>query len=276
VIRRLASIAALAVGVAVAPANAGVAHHNPIGIADPAGDANGAPDIVRVTIANDTRGLILFVVQVSNRSDLAPNDRVFIRIDSDMSAQTGEPDRGAGIDHMVEIDATTRAVFFRRWNGTAFERTETTTLEARFEGGYVVFVNRSDLGDSRAIRFYVLTALASANVADTAPAAATYDYELSISHVDSMRPRWTPAVPRAGGTFRLSALQLTLQTGDTMPAARVICRASLAGRRLRGTGRGGCTFRLPPAAKRKRFVIDVTAAPAGGEAETARQTFRVR
>jgi hypothetical protein len=71
-------------------------------------------------------------------------------------------------------------------------------------------------------------------------------------------------------------LQVTLQTGDTMAAARLNCRATLAGKRLRGTGRGGCTFRLPASAKRKRLVVEVTAAPAGGEAETGVQTFRVR
>jgi len=278
VVRRLVSIAALAVGMAVAPAHAGVTHHNPIGMADPTGDANGAADIVRVTVANDTSGLLLFHVQSVNRTDITPGDVVLIRIDSDRSAQTGEPDRGGGIDYVIEINATAGAIFLRRWTGATFERAETTTLIGRYEGGYAFFVNRSDVGNPTAIRFYAVTLLATgaAGQADVAPSTSFYDYALSISHVESMTPRWAPAAPRAGATFRLRSLQLTLQTGDRAAAARFTCRATLARKRLRGTGRGGCTFRLPASARGKRFVVDVTAAPRGGEAETGRQTFRVR
>lgn len=263
---------------AVGPANAGVAHHNPIGMGDPVGDSGGAPDIARVTVANDTGGRILFIVQALNRDDLRPNDRVFIRIDSDRNALTGEPDRGAGIDHMVEIDGTQRAVYLRRWNGTSFERAETRTLESVFDGGYVVLVNRSELGNAAAIRFYVRTAIDGGTAAqsDVAPSADTYEYSLSVSHVDGFTPRWTPAVPRAGKTFRLSALRLGLQTGDDVPAARVGCRATLAGKRLRGTGAWQCTWRLPRTAKGKWLVVEVSAAPAGGEVETGSQRFRVR
>jgi hypothetical protein len=271
-------MAALGVALAVGPAHAGVAHHNPVGAPDATGDANGAADIVRVTMANDTRGRIVFIVQTANRAELVPGDLIYIRIDSDKNALTGEADRGAGIDYMIEIDSTARAVLLRRWSGTTFERAETTTLESVFDGGYAVLVNRSELGNTGAFRFYVLTALAGGNAAqvDTMPDAATHDYTLSISHVEEMTPRWTPALPRAGKTFRLSALQLTLQTGDRMAAARRTCGATLAGKRLRGTGPGRCTFRLPKSAKGKWLVVHVAAAPAGGEAETGRQVFRVR
>jgi hypothetical protein len=276
VVRRLLPLAALAAGLAVAPA--GVAHHNPIGMADPLGDANGAPDIVRVTVANDTEGVLLFHVQAPNRAGLAPGDVVLIRIDTDSSAQTGQPDRGGGIDHELEINGTAGAIFFRSWNGATFARAETTTLKGTYDGGYLFGVNRSDLGNPTAIRFYAVTLVAdgAAGQADVAPSTSLYDYELSISHVESMTPRWAPVAPRAGRQFRLSALQVTLQTGDRMPAGRFSCRATLAGKRLRGTGRGACTFRLAKSAKGKRLVIAVTASPPGGEAETGVQSFRVR
>jgi hypothetical protein len=276
VVRRLVPLALLAVGLAVAPAQAGVAHHNPIGFADPTGDGNGAADIARVTVANDTSGLLLFHVGAQNRTELVANDVVLVRIDSDRSAATGEPDRGGGIDYMLEVSGG--ALVLHRWNGSAFERAPATTLMGVFDAGYVMAVNRSEIGNPSAIRFYAVTLLGTSapGQADTAPNTSFSEYELSISHVDAMTPRWTPAVPRAGRTFRLSALQLTLQTGDRLPAARMSCFATLAGKRLRGTGRGGCTFRLPATAKGKRFVIAVTAAPAGGEAETGTQAFRVR
>lgn len=276
VFRRLLPLAALAVGFAVAPAQAGVAHHNPIGMADPTGDGNGAPDIVRVTIANDLRNRLLFVVQVTNREDLVAGDLVFLRIDSDRNAQTGEPDRGAGIDYMIEVNVSAEAVSLRRWNGNGFERAE-TTLSFAYNGGYAILIDRADVGAPPALRFYVLTALDGPGArVDAAPDAGTYDYELSVSHVDAMTPRWTPRAPRAGSSFRLSALRLTLQTGDSVPAARFRCQARLARVWLRGTGRGTCTFRLPRTARGKRLTLFVTASPARGEAETGQQTFRVR
>lgn len=268
-------IVALGVGIAVAPAPARVAHHNPIGVPDPRGDSSGAPDIARVTIANDTLNRILFLIQFWNRDSLVANDLVFVRIDSDRNAQTGKADRGTGIDYVVEINPP--AVTVRRWNGTTFER-QASTGQAAFSDGYVVLINRSELGDTAALRFYVETGIAGGGAiqTDTAPDVAPYEYALSVSHVEDMLPRWTPAIPRAGATFRLSSLSVTLLTGDTLAAARTSCRATLAGKRLRGTGRGGCTFRLPRSAKGKRLVVDITAAPAGGEAEIGRQIFRVR
>ena len=277
-VRRLVPLALLAVGLTVTPAQAGVAHHNPVGFADPVGDANGAADIARVTVANDTSGFLLFHVGAANRTELVPNDVILIRIDTDRSAATGEPDRGGGVDYVLEIDTTAGAVLIRRWNGSTFERAPSTSLNGAYDGGYVFYVNRADIGNPTALRFYAVTLLGNSapGQADTAPGTSFSEYELSISHVEAMTPHWTPAVPRAGRAFRLSALQLTLQTGDRLPAARMSCRASLAGKRLRGTGRGACTFRLPATAKGKRFVIEVTAAPAGGEAETGTQSFRVR
>lgn len=244
---------------------------------DPGGDSNGAPDITGVTVANDLSGIILFVVEVGNLSGFAPNDEVLIYIDNDRSAATGSPDHGGGVDYRLRIDATTSNL--DRWNGTGFETAPRTTFRVNWVNGYVAVVNRSELGATSAFAFFVRTRLQSGanNQMDVAPGDVYFPYTLSPPHIDAIRPRFSPAAPRAGSTFRLNSVQLQFETAESATAAAFTCRATLAGKRIRGTGRGGCAFKLPKTAKGKRFVITITATATGGKAETFRPyAFRVR
>jgi hypothetical protein len=255
-----------------------VADHNPIEVTDPAGDSNGAPDITGVTVANDLSGTILFVVEAANRGGFVANDDVLIYVDSDRSAATGLPERGGGVDYLLRIDATTQQISLGRWNGTGFETASSTTLRGEWRSGYVVFVNRSELGGTGAFAFFVRTRLQSGpGQFDVAPTDAYLPYTLRPPHIEVIRPAFSPAAPRAGSTFRLNSVQLAFETGESARAAAFTCRVTLSGRRLRGTGRGGCTFKLPKTAKGKRFVITITATAAGGAPETFRPySFRVR
>jgi hypothetical protein len=261
------------------PAAARVIDHNPVGVPDPTGDSNGAPDITRVSVANSNAGEVLFVVQVANRSDLVANDLVAISIDSDQNGQTGERNGDGGIDYVILIGGTERTIILLRWNGTQYEPAPMTSLQGAFDGGYAAIVNRAELGNTSAMSFFVETSLENGtdDQFDSAPNDVYRDYTLSSPHIQSITPRWAPAAPRAGGTFRLTAVQLKLESEETAAASTFTCRATLAGKRLRGTGRGGCTFKLARSAKGKRLVITITAAPAGGKAQTFRAyTFRVR
>jgi hypothetical protein len=271
-------LTALAV-LSVSPAHGRVADHNPIEAQDPAGDSNGAPDITGITVANDFSGTILFVVEVANRGGFAANDDVQIFIDSDRSAATGFPERGGGADYLLRIDATSQQISLGRWNGTGFETAPATTVRGEWRSGYVAFVNRSELGGTTGFAFFVRTKLQSGagSQSDVAPADAYLPYTLNPPHIEVIRPRFSPAAPRAGSTFRLNSVQIVFETAESAPAAAFTCRATLAGKRIRGTARGGCTFRLPKTAKGKRFVITITATAAGGRAETFRPyAFRVR
>ena len=261
------------------PALSSVANHNPVEVADPAGDSNGAPDITGVTVANDLSGLILFVVEVGNRSGFAANDDVLIYIDSDRSAATGFPERGGGVDYLLGIDATTQQISLGRWNGSGFETAPGTTLRGTWVNGYVAGVNHSELGATGAFAFFVRTRLqgGASNQLDVAPADAYFSYTLSPPHIESIGPRFSPAAPRAGSTFRVSSVRLQFETAESALAAAFTCRATLAGKRIRGTGRGGCSFKLPKSARGKRLVLTISATAAGGQAETFRPyAFRVR
>lgn len=261
------------------PVAARVIDHNPVGVPDPTGDSNGAPDITRVSVANSNAGDLLFLVQVANRTDVVANDLVAIFIDSDQNGETGERSEDGGIDYVIFIHGTDRQIALLRWNGADFDPVETTSLRGVWDDGYVVSVNRAELGNASAVRFYAQTLLENGtdDQSDSAPDGVYHDYTLAPPHVEAITPRWAPAAPRAGGTFRLNAVQLRFETDERAAAATFTCRATLAGKRLRGTGRGGCTFKLAKTAKGKRLVVTITAAPTGGKAQTFRAyTFRVR
>ena len=90
-------------------------------------------------------------------------------------------------------------------------------------------------------------------------------------------PRFSPTAPRAGATFRLQSVALTFESEEKGVAGSFTCRATLAGKRVKGTGPGGCTFKLPKTAKGKQLVVTVTATPTGGKAQTfPAYKFRVR
>lgn len=278
-LRLLITLTAVVAVLSVPSAHGRVTDHNPVEVADPTGDGNGAPDITRVTVANDLSGMILFLVQVANRTGLVANDDVLVYIDSDRSAATGLAERGGGVDYLLRIDATNQQISLGRWNGTTFETAPSTTLRGEWRAGYVLFVNRSDLGGTNSFAFFVRTRVQShpANPSDVAPTDGYQPYTLSPPHIDVIRPTFSPASPRAGSTFRLRSVQLAFETGETARAASFACRAKLAGKRIRGAGPGGCTFKVPKSAKGKRFAITITVTAPGGRAETFRPyAFRVR
>ena len=274
---RLLALAVLAAVLFVAQASGRVADHNPVEVTDPTGDGNGAPDITGVTVANDLSGTILFVVEVANRTDFVARDEVLIYVDADRSAVTGSPERGGGIDYRLRIDSTSSD--FERWNGTRFEPTSRTTVRVAWVNGYVASVNHSELGATGAFAFFVRTRMQEGpgTQFDVAPTDSLFAYVLSPPHIDAIRPSFSPAAPRAGATFKVNSVRMQFETGELAVASAFTCRATLAGKRVRGTGRGGCTFKLPKTAKGKRFVLTMTATATGGKAETfAPYAFRVR
>jgi hypothetical protein len=279
VLRLLVSLTAVVALLSVPTAHGRVADHNPVEVTDPSGDSNGAPDITGVTVANDLSGMILFVVEVANRSGFARDDDVTIYLDSDRSAATGLPERGGGVDYLLRIDATTSQLSLGRWNGTGFETAPGTTLQGAWVNGYIAGVNHLELGATGAFAFFVRTRLqgSAGNQVDFAPADTYFPYTLTPPHIEAIAPRFSPAAPRAGSTFRVNSVQLQFETAESATAAAFTCRATLAGKRIRGTGRGACTFKLPKSAKGKRFVLTMTATAAGGKAESFRPyAFRVR
>jgi hypothetical protein len=81
------------------------------------------------------------------------------------------------------------------------------------------------------------------------PAAAT---------ISAVSVRSLPAAPTPGVTFTVRA-SIALSTGGSVTPTSTKCSAKLAGVPLKGSGRGGCTFRIPKSAGGKRLTVSVTA-----------------
>lgn len=83
-----------------------------------------------------------------------------------------------------------------------------------------------------------------------------------------------PATPAAGASFRIVG-HLVLSNGTSVGAASVKCGAKLAGTRLPGSGRGGCTFRIPKTAAGKRLVV-AASATYRGKTKTRSLAYTIR
>lgn len=214
-------IVAIAMLVA-APASARVADHNPIEVTDPGGDGTGAPDITRVTVANDLAGNILFVVEVGNRTGFAANDGVAIFIDADRSVQTGVA--ATGVDYLIGFDGGVPAVGLARWSGTTFEDAPSTTLRGGWAPGYAAVINRAELGNTTAFDFQVVSLLLEGEDIDVAPDTDFETYTVASPHIEAITPRF-PVLRRAperhfdSTAFNSSSRPTRLQLRRSSPAA---------------------------------------------------------
>ena len=155
-----------------------------------------------------------------------------------------------------------------KWNGTAFEDVTATTLRGGWGGGYAALINRSELGNTTAFDFQVVTQLDQGDEFRSGAGVRLRDlHDRSAAH----------RVDRAALLADGAARRRHVQTPERRAHVRIrgegrggsfTCRATLAGKRVKGTGAGGCTFKLPKTAKGKQLVVTVTATPAGGKAQT--------
>jgi hypothetical protein len=138
------------------------------------------------------------------------------------------------------------------------------------------------IGSPRAFNFFVETYVTNPNdttksFIDYAPdALPTYSYA-----PPAPRPTVTSTSPmvsgsgRAGTTYVIRSLAADLSDGTTTNATNLRCTATLGGGSFRGTGAGGCTFKLPKNAKGKTFVVRVTGT-VGTTRVAAAETVKVR
>jgi hypothetical protein len=234
----------------------------PATFTDPRGDAGGAPDVVRVTVGADGDAL-RFEVELA--AALVSDDTVFVAIDADNSAATGDQH---GIDLVADVKTTGGRL--RRWDGARLAPAG-APREARVDGNRVVVVLGSDgPGFRDRIAFGVV---ASGNGAsDAAPGSGTWTYVLrrSVATFTAITVRSTPNKPIAGKRFALRA-RARLSDGRTVVPARVTCRARIG----RPALPRGCSWRLPSAARGRRLVVRVTAAY-GGRTRTRTLAYAVR
>jgi hypothetical protein len=128
--------------------------------------------------------------------------------------------------------------------------------------------NEADMGLAvgKAFSFGLITFRGPDPNAPAVDQAGVFDYTLAAPPV--VKPPAPPTVtstsvvaaapPKAGKPFRIGGFGVNLSDGSLVDATGVKCTATLGGVKIKGTGAGGCTFKLPKTAKKKRLVVKVS------------------
>ena len=253
----------------------------PTSYSDLARDARGgAPEVTTVVVSNDDTGAVRFRINVANQERLATDSTLELFMDTDRNPGTGDP-QALGAEYRVLIDGAAQTYDFAAWDGTRYDTSAPSdTIRVWYWSGASISINRSELGGASTIAFWVRAGGPNGTL-DSAPDQGTWTYELGVGgtnprDITAIAARTRPGSPRAGATWQLQVHALRLEeTPGTVRPDRWGCAATLAGKRLRGSGPGGCTFRLPRSARGKRLVVTLTVAYMG-EVVSGSASFRVR
>jgi hypothetical protein len=268
-------VAAAATLVLLAPLTAGAA---PSSYTDPTGDNGSSADIGTVTVDTSTDGFLVVKPVVANLPALGQTGFVVVVLDTDRNGSTGAL---VGGDYAV-VFATADASFgMLRWSGSEYVEHTGDVQAVVGSGSIELRVRPAAIGGATTFNFVVFAQSAVEDEIDAAPDVGTWFYEQPKPPpppvtAESVEATFVPAAPRAGRTFRPSAVRLALSDGRTIRASKYRCAARLGGRTIRGTGKGGCTFALPRNAKGKRLRVTLFAAHAGGAEKVKPYVFKVR
>ena len=285
-----AALCALVALVVVGAGHAGgaAARANSATFPDSTGEDAQGPDIVTVRVANDDRANLTFTVNIPNRPTLTGDMIVLLSLDTDANPASGDPE-SLGSDYAIELDGplTGQAgVALFRWNGTEFTADGVAQRSLVFSyanGAATIRINASELGATRRFSFGVI-AVSGVVLApsgepdftnirvDLAPDAGhglhSYDVRTAPPSLVVRSFRSSPARPRAGRPYTVSGTVARSDTGAVIQSGRVICRASIAGRTLRGRpafvrGRASCSFSIPASASGKTIRGSMTVVSLG-------------
>jgi hypothetical protein len=250
---------------------------------DARGDSGAAPDITGAIVVN-AGGQLTFTLQVVPS---AAWDRTQFQlfIDSDANPATGNLDL-AGADYVLVDFPSDHTFSFGHWTGSSWDwDTPWSTVQVITLPIAIAFsVNRSELSNTNQLNAWARTVVdqgGPGNV-DVAPDVGLWNYDLAAGGPDirGVVTATKPASgPRAGKPFTVTVTGLTLPPdGEATPATprpdRYDCTATLAGRKLKGRGTGGCTFTVPKAGRGKQLRVAVTVTYEGAK-KTTQLAYRV-
>jgi hypothetical protein len=235
----------------------------PKSFTDASGDNGTAADVRTVTVTNDGTGQ--YTIDVELGTPYVSTDGMLVFLDTDENPATGDTS-AAGAEYLLVEDHGTRSFAFEQWDGSQFvDATATATLSVTVtpNNHFLFSFNRSEVGDSAAFDFYVVSVDGdgSAGHADDAPSGSgTYAYELQSLRLTAAASSESAATAGATWTIRLAAKRS--DTGETVGSEGTIaCRAGAGGKRLalaaKGLASSGgvkaafCRFRVPKALKHK-------------------------
>lgn len=275
---RLLCVAAVALALAAPP----VAGAAPTTYSDPTGDNGVAADVSSVTVESGSDGYLHIKPTVANIQFPSPVPAsVVVGLDTDRSGSTGGP---GGADYILGFDFQGITFFFGKWDGSNYVNPGNPQLgDARViagSSGVEFQIRPAGLGGVTAFNFVVYAGTGTADGGfdfDFAPDVGSWLFEVKqVLTVETVTATFAPAAPRAGRVFQAPVVLLTLSDGTTITARSYRCLAKLGGKLLRGTGRGGCTFKLPKSAKGKRLVVTLSVTYDGVTDTFEPYVFKVR
>jgi hypothetical protein len=236
---------------------------------DPTGDAKTAPDVAKVTVDLDGgSGALKFDVEFAGAEQLVLGGGFAIVLDTDRNAGTGDR---TGADYWVEVHAS--GALMLKWNGSDMVPFDHQPMVvARTPGKVTLAFCSCDLG-TQTFDFAVVGF--RGNDIDVAPDTGA-SFPIPAIEIQSFLYSPTPLFPKAGKRFTLKPLGIRLggSSSELVLPDSLVCAAKLAGRSLKGTGAGGCSWLLPKKGRGKKLVVSVNVSYQGAS-ETFTQTFRV-
>jgi hypothetical protein len=290
----VAGALAATVGVLAGAAGAGPARiaANTATFADSTGEDAAAPDITSITVSNNDAGLIRIRVEIPNRPTLTPDMRLLLFLDTDSNEATGEP--GAGTDYLIGLIAGSVALL--RWDGTTYSTAGVTqtSLVYSYANGATLTISANELNATKRFKFaaiatsgIVIDASGNPDVTNAKndqapdPGHGLYSYDVKTAPLALVVKSFgqTPKSPKAGGSLVVFLTAARSDTGATIKAGTVTCRATLAFKPIAArvhkiTGnRATCAFTIPRTATGKtvRGTIGLQF-----EGLTARRTFSAK
>jgi hypothetical protein len=243
----------LVVSTDFAPGSGRLVYSSPgkVSYPDPDGDHDVAPDITTVEVSDTGAGAIIFRLTTANYATLPPDKLIGIGIDL---AGRPDPDDGLFLGYLsgsrsVEVD--------REVEGVLAPAEPPFRVAASHEEGVLTFsVQRSELDGATAFGFGVVSVdlvgpgesegeefEGEVEALDTAPddlAGPLYRYRVSNPGPVRLRAgevSGSRAGPRSGRPFTVGLVVRRLDTYRIVRSGAVRCAASIAGARVRASGR---------------------------------------
>lgn len=259
---------------------------------DRVGDAvNGAPDVSTIAVANDDQGNITVTVTLANHSsDFQPNEGVLVVMDTDGNGATGN----GGFDYVYAGVKDHTGLFV--WNGSAFAPASAPSLQSSTAPGQIAFrVNRSDLGNTTGLNFYVETTRDNGeSIGDDAPDGnGVFTYRLVLPTAPPPPPPTTTTPPPAAPRFVVSPVGVPHTGKRFVVRARVLlgaqsvspsalgCAAKVGSSAVRTTAVNGpapyrsCVVLIPIRSKGKSVSITLLV-QYKSSGTTRRLTYKIR
>jgi hypothetical protein len=262
----VAVLAGTALSASAAPA---ATTANSVTFEDSRGEMPNAPDITTVVVSNTDAGVISF--RINGPSQLVEGMLVEILVDADSNPATGDPEI-LGADYAIELFRGTANLF--RWDGTNFTRRPNDPPQSSliFQE-LTIRINAAELGNTARFNFgvTVITGIRtdangdpdfSATQFDAAPDVGHgfWSYNVRIAPLRLLARSFSlsPRRPLAGRTLTARLVAARSDTGAVLSGGRVVCTATVGGRRLTARGRfvgtqARCAWQVPSSARGQRL-----------------------